>query len=116
MQMLVGGDDDAGDLGTFEQLAVVLGDEVGADLFRDIKPAVVVLLGDADPLHRRMARRDLAAEQPDPPGADDGEPDALGLASAHRRAPAISATADSVAFDSGRSIGSLRSAERSAAV
>ena len=49
-------------------------------------------------------------------GADDGEPDALGLASAHRRAPAISATADSVAFDSGRSIGSLRSAERSAAV
>ena len=116
VQVLVGGDDDAGDFRALEQLAIVLGDEVGADLFRNVKAAVVVLLGDADPLHRRMACRDLAAKQPDPAGADDGEPDALGLPPAHRRAPAISATAESVAFDSGRSTGSLRSAERSAAV
>src|SRR4029450_3599561 len=91
---------------------MVVGDEIGADLLRYVEPAVVVLLGDTDPLHRRMARRHLAAEQPDPAGADDGEPDALCLSS-HRLPPAISATAESAAFDSGRSTGSLRSAERS---
>src|SRR5207248_5902386 len=115
VEMLVGGDDGAGDLGPLKELAVILGDEVGADLLRDVEAAVVVLLGDADPLHRGVARRDLAAEQADPSGADDGEPDAFGLPS-HRLPPAISATAESAAFDSGRSTGSLRSAERSAAV
>jgi len=115
VEMLVGGDDGAGDLRALEQLAQILGDEVGADLFRDMQAAVMVLLGDADPLHGRMARCDFAAKQSDPAGADDGEPDAFWLSS-HRLPPTISATAESAAFDSGRSTGSLRSAERSAAV
>src|SRR5215475_11352821 len=115
VEMLVGGDDGAGALRALEQLAKILGDEVGADLFRDMQAAVMVLLGDADPLHGRMARCDFAAKQSDPAGADDGEPDAFWLSS-HRLPPTISATAESAAFDSGRSIGSLRSAERSAAV
>src|SRR5262245_10787392 len=105
----------AGHLRPLEELAMVVGDEIGADLLGNVEPAVVVLLGDADPLHRRVPRRHLAAEQPDAAGADDGEPDAFRLPS-HRLPPAISATADSAAFDSGRSTGSLRSAERSAAV
>src|SRR5262245_65448089 len=113
--MLVGGDDGASRLRTLEQLAVILGDEVGADLLRDVQAAVMVLLGDADPLHSRMARRDLAAKESDPAGADDGETDAFRLSS-HRLPPTISATAESAAFDSGSSTGSLRSAERSAAV
>src|SRR5262249_8111557 len=115
MEMLVGGDDGAGDLRALEQLAKILGDEVGADRFRHVQAAVMVLLGDADPLHGRMARCDFAAKQSDPAGADDGEPDASWL-SPHRLPPAISASAESAAFDSGRSTGSLRSAERSAAV
>ena len=115
MEMLIGGDDGAGDLRALEQLAKILGDEVGADLFSDMQAAVMVLLGDADPLHGWMARCDFAAKQSDPAGADDGEPDAFRL-SPHRLPPTISATAESAAFDSGRSTGSLRSAERSAAV
>src|SRR5262249_11951106 len=94
---------------------MVLGDEVRADLLGDMQAAVMVLLGDADPLHRRMARCDLAAKQSDPAGADDGEPDAFCLPP-HRLPPTISATAESAAFDSGSSTGSLRSAGRSAAV
>jgi len=35
VQVLVGGDDRRGDLGACEQLAVVCGDEIGADLLRD---------------------------------------------------------------------------------
>ena len=115
MQVLVGGDDDAGDLRPLEQLAVVLRDEVGADLLRDVEAAIVVLLGDADPFHGGMARRHLAAEQADPAGADDGKPDLLRL-KPHRLAPTISATCESDSFDNGRSTGALRSAERSAAV
>src|SRR5262249_3218763 len=115
VEMLVGGDDGAGDLRALEQLAMILGDEVRADLLGDMQAAVIVLLGDADPLHGRMARCDLAAKQPDPAGADDGEPDAFCFPS-HPLPPTISATAAGGAFDSGRSTGSLRSAERSAAV
>ena len=98
----------------------LVGDEVGADLGRDLAGAVRVLLGDADPLHRRMAVRDLAAEQPDAAAADDGEADVLGWRS-HALSPLRnlalkSATAAIVSLVSGRSTGSLRSAERSAAV
>ena len=77
--MLVGGDDRAGDFRPLEQFDVALGDEIGADLGRDLAGAVGVLLGEPDPFDRGMAVRDLAAEQPDPAAADDGEPDALGL-------------------------------------
>src|SRR5262249_16606681 len=112
---LVGGDNGAGDLRALEQLAQILGDEVGADLFRDMQAAVMVLLGNADPLHGRMARCDFAAKQSDPAAPHDAQPDAL-PPSPPRLPPTISATGEGAAFDSGRSIGSLRSAERSAAV
>jgi hypothetical protein len=115
MEVLVGGDDGAGDFRTPQQLPMVLRDEIGAYLLRDIKAAIVILLRDADPLYGRMARRDLAAKQPDPAGTYDGKPDAFRLRS-HALAPAISATAESDSFDNGRSTGALRSAERSAAV
>ena len=120
MQVLVGGDDRAGDLGPLEQLDVALGDEIGADLGRDLAGAVRVLLGDADPLHRRMAVRHLAAEQPDAAAADDREADVLRrrphTLSPLRNLALKSATAAMVSLVSGRSTGSLRSAERSAAV
>src|SRR5262249_57413462 len=114
VEMLVGCDDGAGDLRALEQFAMILGDEVGADLLGDMQAAVMVLLGDADPLHGRMACRDLAAKQSHPAGADDGEPDAFYLPS-HRLPPTISATAESAAFDSGRPTGSFRSPAGSAA-
>src|SRR5262249_56013840 len=110
VEMLVGGDDGAGDLRALEQLAKILGDEVGADLFRDMQAAVMVLLSDADPLHGRMARCDFAARQSDPAAAADGDPDAFWLSS-HRLPPTISATAESAAFDSGRAARPLRAAE-----
>ncbi len=83
--MFVRGDDRGGDLGPLEQFDVALRHEIGADFRRDLACAVVVLLGKADPFDRGMAVRDLAAEQPDPAAADDGEPDAFGLRSHDRR-------------------------------
>ena len=79
--MLVGRDDGAGDLRPPDQLDVALRDEIGADLGRDIAGAVRVFLGKPDPFHRRMAVRHLAAEQPDPPAADDRKPDVRSLRS-----------------------------------
>src|SRR5262249_10593030 len=101
-----------------------LRDEIGADPGRHLAGAVWVLLGKPDPFHRRMAVGHLAAEQPDPATADDGEPDVLGFRS-HVFAATLSplrnlalksATAAMVSLVSGRSTGSLRSADRSAAV
>ncbi len=114
--MLVGGDDGTGDLGPLEQLDMALRDKIRADFGGDLAGPVRVLLGDADPLHRRMAVRHLTAEQPDAPAADDGEADILRGCPHARNLELISATADSDWFDSGRSIGSPRSAERSAAM
>ncbi len=68
----------AGDFRPRQKLAMTGGDEIGADTGADIAAAVVIELGDADPFDRRMPHRHLAAEQPDPAGADDGKPDALG--------------------------------------
>ena len=64
--------------GRAKQFAMTGGDEIGADARADIAAAIMIEFGDADPFHRRMARRHLAAEQPDPAGADDGKPDAFG--------------------------------------
>ena len=106
--------------GRFEQLDVALGDEIGVDLRRHFAGAVGVLLGEADPLDRGMPRRDFAAEQADAAAADDGEADALGGV-LHEFTPArlralSSAMPEIVSLVSGRSIGSLRSADRSAAL
>src|SRR5262249_32278427 len=116
VQMLVGRDDGAGDLGTCEQLAVARGDEVGPDPRRDIAAAIGIELGNADPFDRRVARRDFAAEEADTAGADDGEAHSF-CGFLHARSLAlIWATAESAWFDIGRSTGSPRSAERSAAI
>src|SRR4029079_19551248 len=107
-----------------EQFDMALRDEIGADLRRDVAGAVRVLFGQADPLDRRMAVTQLAAEQADAPPADDREPDIRGLCS-HGLAAGLSpclnfalksATAAMVSLVSGRSTGSFRSADRSAAV
>ena len=118
VQVLVGGDDGGGDFRSRQQLAVAGGDEIGADARGDVAAAIVFELGDADPFDRRMARRHFAAEQADASGADDGKADALGvlLHRAPPAAPAPAATADSASLLSGRSTGSPRSAERSAAM
>src|SRR5579862_4357036 len=96
------------------------GDEIGADAGRDVTAAIMIELGDADPFHRRMPRRHLAAKQADPAGADDGQPDALGIL-LHTFSPArflalSSAMPEIVSLVSGRSMGSLRSADKSAAL
>jgi hypothetical protein len=77
MQMLVGGDDDRGHFRPLEQLAEIAGEEIGADLLRHLLGARGPGLGDADPIDLRVPRGDLAAEQTDPAGADDGKPDAF---------------------------------------
>ena len=105
--------------GRAQQLDMALRHEIGADLRRDFAGAVRVLLGEPDPFHRRMAVRDLAAEQPDAAAADDREAELFGLCS-HVFSPARifclnSAICEIVWLVSGRSTGSLRSADRSAA-
>ena len=81
MKMFVGRDDDGVHFGTPQQFAIIGGDEIGADLVGDQLGACRVLLGDADPVDGRVARRDFAAEQADTAGADDREADALSLLS-----------------------------------
>ena len=99
---------------------MALRDEIGVDLRRHFAGAVRVFLGKADPFDRRVARRHLAAEQADAAAADDGEADALG-GFFHEFTPArlrcfSSAMPEIVSFVSGRSTGSLRSADKSAAL
>ena len=119
MQVLVGRDDGAGDLRTLEQFDMALRDEVRADPRCDLAGAVRVLFGEPDPFHCRMAVRHLAAEQPDASAADDGNAEFLGLRS-HVFSPARifclnSAICEIAWLVSGRSTGSLRSADKSAA-
>ena len=96
------------------------GDEIGADARADVAAAIMVELGDADPFHRGMARRHFAAEQADAPGTDNGEAYAF-CTLLHTFSPArffffSSAIPEIVSLESGRSIGSLRSADKSAAL
>ncbi len=77
MQMLVGRDQGGGDLRPAHELAVIGGDEIGPDPARHVGAAVGILLGDTDPFDRGVARRHLAAEQPDPARPHDREPDSL---------------------------------------
>ena len=69
--------------GPVEQRAVVLGDEVGADLAGHQIGAIGDALRDADPVDLRVAHGHFAAEQAHASGADDGEADALGGAVPH---------------------------------
>ena len=92
----------------------------------DFAGAVRVLLGKPDPFDRRMAGRHLAAEQPDAAAADDREPDVgrlrfhdffiAGLIARAVSSALRSAIAEIVSLVSGRSTGSPRSADRSAAL
>ena len=120
VQMLVGRDQHGVDFRPRQKLAVARGDEIGTDAGRDVAAAIMVELGDADPFHRRMSRRHLATKQADPAGADDGQPNALGVL-LHTFSPArflalSSAIPEIVSLVSGRSMGSLRSADKSAAL
>src|SRR5579883_495183 len=120
MQMFIGANKRRGDFGPRQKLAMAGGEIVGANPRRDIAAAVVVEFGDADPLDRGMPRRHLAAKQADPAGANDGEADAFGVPF-HAFNPArlrclSSAMPEIVSLVSGSSIGSLRSADKSAAL
>src|SRR5512139_239588 len=99
---------------------MALGNEIGADPRPDFAGTVGVFLSQADPFNSRVARRHFAAEQAHAAAADDREADAFG-GFLHWFTPARifclnSAMAEIVSFVSGRSTGSLRSAERSAAL
>ena len=110
----------AGHLRPRQQLAMAGGDEIGADASPDVATAIVVEFGDADPFHRGMTHGHLAAKQADAAGANNGKPDTLrGFfhTFSHARFFAFSsAMPEIVSLVSGKSIGSLRSAERSAAL
>ena len=119
MQMFVGCDDRAGDFGALEQFDMTLRDEVRADFGCDIAGPIRVLLGKSDPFDSGMPVRDLAAEQPDASAADDRKPEFFRLRS-HVFNPARifclnSAICEMVWLVRGRSTGSLRSADKSAA-
>jgi hypothetical protein len=75
--MLVRRDDHGIDFGPREQRAEILGDEIGADLLRYLLGPLRPRLGEPDPIDLRMPRGDLAAEEADPPRADDGKADAF---------------------------------------
>ncbi len=109
MQVLVRRDDRRGDLRAREQLAIVARDELGLAFVADELGAIRFEVGNADPVDGRMPRGDLAAEQADAPGANDGETDALGRTACHQAAARSDAFRGSV-------IASLRSAEISAAM
>ncbi|HSU77323.1 MAG TPA: hypothetical protein VLI89_09635, partial [Burkholderiales bacterium] len=57
---------------------IVARNELGLALGADPLRAIGLQIGHADPVDGRVARGDLAAKEPDAPGADDGEADALG--------------------------------------
>src|SRR6185437_11207055 len=99
---------------------MALRNKIGVDLRRDFSGAIRVFLGEADPFYRRVARRHFAAEQTDTPATDDGEADILGgifhMLSPARFFTLSSAMPEIVSLVNGRSTGSLRSADKSAAL
>jgi hypothetical protein len=120
VKVLVRAYDGGGDLRALEQFNVALGDKVRTDLWTHFAGPIRVLFGEPDPLDRGVASRHLAAEQADAAAANDCEANALGRC-LHWFTPARifclnSAIAEIVSLDSGRSTGSFRSAERSAAL
>src|SRR5262245_50263049 len=99
---------------------MTLRNEIRVDPGAHLAGTVRVLFGKSDPFNRGMAGRHLAAEQAYAAASDDRKADTPGRFF-HWFTPARifclnSAMAEIVSFDSGRSIGSFRSAERSAAL
>src|SRR4029450_5316535 len=76
VQVLVRGDDRGGNFFSLQQLLEVPGDEVRPSLLLEQREALLLEVRHADEVHHRMARGDLAAEKPYPPGPDNGEADA----------------------------------------
>src|SRR5207302_8138044 len=109
----------AGHLGSLQQFDMALRHEIGADLRRDLAGAVRILLGQPDPFHGRMTVGDLTAKQSDAAAADDRDSELFCLCSQLFSPARIlvlnSAICEIVWLVSGRSTGSFRSAERSAA-
>src|SRR5215472_1045932 len=93
--MLVGGDDRRGDFRPGEELAVVRGHEIRADLLGDELRTIRLDLGQSDEVDLWVAGRDFTAEQSDPARADDGKTDALGVLLCH---PMLQAMARPSAF------------------
>ena len=79
MKMLVGGDDRRRHLGSREQLAIIGGHEIGAELVGDEFGPIRLDLRESDEVDLWMSRRDFSTKQPDPAGADNGQTDALGI-------------------------------------
>src|SRR5262249_27133958 len=101
-------------------LDMALRHKIRADLRPHFSSAVRVLFGEPDPLNSRMARRNLTTEQSDAAATDNREADSL-CRRLHWFTPARifclnSAMAEIVSLVSGRSTGSFRSADRSAAL
>src|SRR5512136_2102077 len=99
---------------------MTLRDKIRLDLRTDFASTVWIFFGEPDPLDGRMARRHLAAEQSDATATNDREAHSLGRF-LHWFTPARifclnSAIAEIVSLVSGRSTGSFRSADRSAAL
>ena len=115
MKMLVGGDDRRRDLGSCEQLAIIGGNEIGADFVGDEAQSIRLDLGESDEVDLGMPRCDLSAKQSDSAGADDGNTDALRILF-HRLCTPYATARTFLASASGIDTGWLVSAERSAAM
>src|SRR5262249_55047142 len=120
VQVLVRAYNRGGHLGPLEQLNVTLRNKIRADLGAHLPGAVRGLFGETDPLNGRMASRNLAAEHDYTAAAAHVDGNTLGRF-LHWFTPARnlclnSAMAEIVSLVSGKSAGSFRSAERSAAL
>ena len=115
MQMLVCSDDRRRHFRPREQLAVIGGHEIGADLLRNELGAIRLDLGESDEVDLGMPRCDLSAKQSDSAGADDGNTDALRILF-HRLCTPYATARTFLASASGIDTGWLVSAERSAAM
>src|SRR6185295_7365812 len=83
MQVLVGGNNCRRQFLSFEQRMKIFGDEIGVHLRRDEITPVLSKVANADEIHQRMARGDLAAKESDPSRADYREADALRIFLGH---------------------------------
>jgi hypothetical protein len=114
--MLVRGDNHGVDLGAREELAVIRGDEISAAFLANDLAALRIDFRDADPVDGRMASGQFTADEADAAGTDDRKTDALCLFPGHSGYPYRAAAATARDSGNGSDTGSLRSADRSAAM